>query len=494
MPEGIRALIIIILLALIVFSISKKMFSSIIPVSTLNRWRNIWITVTLIAFLAHNFWLYIALTGFYLYNVGKREPNKIALFFLLLFIIPPIGDYIPGLGGLQNLFEITHPRLLSLVILLPAFIFSKSNTDSFKFGKTIPDKLLFIFLLISTILQLRDTTTTDTLRRGFYIFTDIFLPYYVGSRGLRSIQDIKVASIALVLASQIQGVIGVFEYVKHWLLYASLPDSLGIPRVLGNYMSRGGELRAMAGLAHPIIFGLIMVASIGFFLYISPLIKSKKYRSIGLLTLISGLLVSLSRGPWIGAVLLIISFSATGKNPIKRIFQTIIIGVLFIGMLNIIPGGAKYYNLLPYLGTTQSENIEYREKLVTNSMIVIGKYPIFGSANYLETPEMQEMIQGEGIIDVVNSYIGIALNFGYFGLSLFLGLFFYILLRIYKIMKKLPNKDSEEFLLGRCLLSITIAVLVIIATASSIGIIPYFYWTLAGIGVAYIQLTKSKVT
>ena len=123
-------------------------------------------------------------------------------------------------------------------------------------------------------------------------------------------------------------------------------------------------------------------------------------------------------------------------------------------------------------------------------MIVINRSPFFGSVDFLKEPEMLEMIQGEGIVDVVNTYIGIALMYGYVGLVLFIVVFLSILFSIYKVIKKLPDKTSEEFLLGRCLISSIVGLLVIIYTASNIGIVTTLYWAVAGMSVAFIRILK----
>jgi O-antigen ligase len=102
-------------------------------------------------------------------------------------------------------------------------------------------------------------------------------------------------------------------------------------------------------------------------------------------------------------------------------------------------------------------------------------------------------MQGQGIIDVVNSYIAIALKNGVVGVSLFAGFFLSVLGGIYRAMRRLGDKECEEYLLGRALLGSLAATMLIIFTVSSITFIPIVYWTLAGIGVAYIIMVRKRV-
>ncbi len=491
MPEYFRALVVILFIATLVFTLSKKAFASTLTTVEINKFRNIWIITTLIAFLSQNFWIFIIVTALYLRYVSRNESNKPSLFLLLLFVIPPISDFISGMGMMQNLFEINIFRLLALILLFPIFKSSQAKNDGFKFGKTLPDKAFILFLVLCTILQLRGTSFTDSLRGGFILFLDAFLPYYAFSRGLRSLPELKKAIIALIIATLIAALIGTLEYLKYWLLYDALPKAMHSSWHFGGYMLRGGDIRAMSSLMHPIVLGYLLVVSLGFYLYLSPTIKNKIYRHLGYFTIMGGLFATMSRGPWVGGVALGLTYLATGKKPLVKILMLITFGTLFIMMLTVVPGGSKVYNLIPYLGKTQAENIDYREKLFTNSMIVINRSPYFGSVDFLKEPEMLEMIQGEGIVDVVNTYIGIALMYGYVGLVLFIVVFLSILFSIYKVIKKLPDKTSEEFLLGRCLISSIVGLLVIIYTASNIGIVTTLYWAVAGMSVAFIRILKT---
>jgi O-antigen ligase len=103
---------------------------------------------------------------------------------------------------------------------------------------------------------------------------------------------------------------------------------------------------------------------------------------------------------------------------------------------------------------------------------------------------MQEMIQGQGIIDIVNTYLQISLNYGLVGLGLFAGFFLAVLSGLHQCKKIISDKTSELYLLGRSLIATLTAVLVIIFTVSSIVTIPVIYWSLAGLGVAYISIVK----
>lgn len=491
MPEHIRALFVILALASVVFAFARRPAADLIPLNDFIRRRNLWLGLTVLAFISHSFWLYAALAAIVLTIARRRERNPLALFFILLFLIPPASAEIPGFGLINYLFELSHVRLLALLILLPAFFALHNRAVTLPFGRIWPDKLLALYLVLSALLQLRETTLTDTLRQSLYLFIDVFLPYYVASRTLKQLSDFKDAMLAFALAAMLLALIGTFEYARHWLLYGSLNDALGLRWGMSSYAGRGGSLRASASTGQSIVLGYVISVAIGFYLFLYAGVRSRLQQRLGALLLAAGLFATLSRGPWVGAAAMITVFIATGRNAVKRLILLGLAGVLSLPLLSIIPGGNKLIDLLPYIGTTDTGNITYREELFAKAMIVIQRNPLFGSVDYLNTAEMQSMMQGEGIIDIVNSYLAIALESGLIGLLLFAGFFTTIALGIRKALRTFQDKDAEALRLGRALLATLLGVLVTITTVSSISVIPVVYWSLAGLGAAYIQMLRS---
>lgn len=495
MPEYIRTLVLIIILSVPVFIFSKQFASDYITKTDLRFRRNLWFSFTIIAFLAQNFWVYAMVVSLLLLFPAQREKNKTALFFFTLFALPVATIQIPGMGLINYLFAVSHVRLLEIFILLPAFLSLTRNSDCVSFGRMGPDKVLVVYLILKAVLNLRDSTITDTLRYSFYEFIDVFLPYFVVSRSLTRLQTFRDSLVSFDIAIMLLAIFGAFESIKQWLLYFPLLGSLGLEGLTG-YLERDGHLRAIASAGQPIVFGYLMVVGIGFYLFSRNSIKKSFFRTLGLSVLVAGLLASISRGPWVGAAVLFIVFLATGPHPIKHLTRLALIAVIAIPVIAILPGGQKMINLLPFLGTAEKSTIDYRQDLISNSFIVIQRNPWFGSTDFLDNPEMEVLRQGgkNGIIDIVNTYIGIALEIGIVGLLLFVGFFALVVGGIYRAMLSLPDKDSEEHLLGRVLLASLLAILVIIFTVSDVTFVPIVYWCVAGLGVAYAQMVRGQTT
>ncbi|MHB8622288.1 MAG: O-antigen ligase family protein [Sulfuricaulis sp.] len=492
MPEFLKTLIVVLVLATTVFAFAHRPACAIMGTRNFTRRRNLWFTLTLAAFLTQNFWIYTVIAIPLLIFANLRETNPSALFLFVLFALPMATISIPGLGLINFFFDLSHARLLELFILLPAFFSLIRQRSTLTFGRTGADKILAIFLLLTTLLYLRETTVTDTLRQAFYLFIDAFLPYFVISRSLKNMQAFRDTLLSLVVAVMVVALVAVFETARHWLLYRPLLTSLGLGGGFFTYVGRGGMLRATATAGHPIALGYLMVVGIGLYLFLLPTTRPRLVRRLGMALLATGLIASLSRGPWVGAAVLLVVFTATGRFAIRRLVGLAIAATFALALIAMLPGGEKVTNMLPFIGTADQGSISYRENLLNHSITVIKRSPWFGSVNYLDTPEMESMRQGEGIIDIVNTYIAIALQIGFVGLGLFASFFILILLGIFRTIRSIQDRHSEEHLLGRALLATLLAILLIIFTVSPITIVPIMYWSVAGLGVAYTQMMRQR--
>jgi hypothetical protein len=496
MPEYFRALIIIVILATATFAFAHQSACDISGKANFTRRRNLWFALTLAAFLSHGFWIFVAI-AFLLLNYTKRhEYNIPALYFFILFVIPEDLVAVPGMGLVSFVIDLNYARMLALAVLLPAYLFLRKQSDTPSFGRTGPDKVLIAYLTLTAILFFRpegaDYTLANSFRQVFYLSIDIFLPYFVISRSVKNIQSFRDALLSLVLAIMVLAPMAFFEFAKSWLLYQSMSGELEMAGGLTGYLGRDGMTRALASAGQPIPLGYLMVVGLGLYFFIQNSIQNKFVRRLGWLVLTAGLIAPLSRGPWIGSVALLFVFIATGRYAFRRLMSLALAAILVLPLVSVLPGGERVINLLPFIGTTEKSNVDYRERLITNSMIVIDRNPWFGSPTFYEAPEMEQMRQGQGIIDIVNTYVGETLYKGYIGLSLFVSIFAFTLSGVYQAMRSISDRDCEEYLLGRTLLATQIAIMVIIFTVSSITVIPIVYWAVVGLGVAYAQMVRKN--
>jgi hypothetical protein len=332
---------------------------------------------------------------------------------------------------------------------------------------------------------------TSMMRGVFDSVVDVWLPYFVASRALRELRAWREVCAAFALAAAVMAVMAPFEVARGWLLYTGLREALGIPASgMGVYLLRGEEglLRANGAVNNSIVLGYVMMVALLLFAHIAPLLKPRAHAVLAVCTLLAGLVAALSRGPWVGAaagVLVALSFGAGAGRRVAWLVGATLMAVLAIAML---PGGQAIVDHLPFIGSVDEGSVTYRQRRFEVSMGVFWQNPIFGSFSYMLDPSMEEMRQGQGIIDMVNTYLVVALPYGAVGLSLFLGPFVYSLWACWRARSVHAHASLEVDRLGRVLLGAMVAVLVTIATVSSISVVGPIYWMMAGLCVGYARM------
>ncbi len=445
-------------------------------------------------FLANNFWLFLIISAIIFIYGLKKDLNPFAFAMALLFAAPLIQSQVSGFGVVNYLVDLNYFRIIAVFILLPLTLQLRKEKGAIRFGSTTPEKLLIAYLALGLFRQILVDSTTNTLRTFLYDVTDVILPYYVASRYFKTIESIRDAMASFVLAAAIMGLIGGFEFFKGWLLYSNIPGALGTEWGLGGYLMRGANLRATATTGQAIVLGYAMVVALGFYLFVSRSIVSKKLALLGLGALLIGLLAPLSRGPWMGALLLAIVYIGTGPDAGRNLAKSVFIALLVFLVALVTPYGATIIDHLPFIGTLEAANVTYRERLFTNSMTVIMRNFWFGSYDFMSTPEMLELkfTYDGGIIDLVNSYIAIALSGGITALAAFTSFFGWIGVKLFAAIKNKPPQHAELHQLQRALIATLTAILFMITAASSIALVPIIYWIVAGFCMATLRLSVTN--
>jgi len=488
MQEIHRAFIVVLLIAVFVYGFAKKPLTdaAIAPADFVRR-RNLWLALTAALFLVPSFWMFMTLAGALLLIAARHDSNTVALLFATVLAVPLIGANIDAFGIINYLFELDFLRLFSLLVLLPAYLHLRSQPTSAAVGSTVADRFFLGFLVLCFGMEFTASTFTNALRSGFYLLLEVFLPYYVASRCLKSMPSFRDALSTYVLVAAVLGVIGVFEFGKGWLLYSNVSSALDAPWGMGQYLNRGESLRALATTGQPIVLGFVLALCFCFYLFVRESIASPVLRAVGLIGIMGTLVSPLSRGPWVGAVAGYLVFLALSPKGLGTLAKRVLLGVGLFLLALASPIGDSIIAVLPFVGNVDAQNVTYRQDLLTNSLIVIARNPWLGSLNFIQAPEMEALRWGgdEGIIDIVNSYVAVALSYGLLGLGLFVGFMLSVMWGVYKSMKVAAALDGSMEMLGRTLLATMVCIAITIYTVSSISYISVLTWLVFGLGASY---------
>lgn len=489
LPGHLRAFIVILVLAMAVFALARRPACEVaIDEADWSRRRNLWFAVTAVTFLAHDFWLFIVLTGAIVLVAQRRESNATALFVWLMFAAPTYSAQVPGLGVFRQLLEIDHLRVLALVLLLPAALRLRAERG----GWMAADALVAGYLLIRLALLWNVDTATNTARHATYALLDVVLPYYVASRSLRDMQRLRDVAMGLAVVAMVLAAIALFETARHWLLYTSLDKALEVRWSYGNYLHRSGTLRAQASTGQPIALGYVLSMALALFLYARLLVSDRLRGWLGLGLLVAGLVAALSRGPWIGAVVAVFVFRLAGPRAAGSLLNLVLGAAALAGLLLLSPLGGPLMEYLPFVGAIDQFNVAYRQQLMEVSLRLIAQNPWFGVADYYYKLADEDLV-ADGMVDVVNSYLGIALANGVVALAFFVGAFVVVMAGLWRAARRLTDPLDERRHLAAALLAALAGTLVTIGTTSSITVIPVVYWTLLGMAAGCTQMLRRDV-
>ncbi len=492
MPEHIRALIVVLLVSSLVWFSVRPAVVQIISPEAFSRWRKLWYITTLAWFLAPGFWVYVGLMTLVLLVTGRRESHVFGLYLLLLTAVPPAAVPIPGLGVIDHVFLLDHYRLLALVLLLPCAWRLSLRRSTIGFLRSPVDWMVLGYVLLNSVLAYRGGNFTGDTRAALMLWIDFFLPYYVASRSIQNAEGFRYALVGLVLSGVMLSALAAVEVLRAWKLYDAATSAFGL-HVFGSYKLRGGFVRPAVTITESISLGYVIVAASGAFLYLQRLIQGAMHRRLAWLVLSIGVLASLSRAPWVGAILLLLVYLLMGPRPLKRLMQGSAIAVGAFLALSVTPFGQQVIALLPFVGEAEQGNVEYRASLLTVAIPVVERSLLFGSSDFLNAPELAVMRQGEGIIDIVNSYLGVALHAGLVGLFFFAGMFILALVCLRRGMRwSRQNDDPDGVVLGRALFAILVTIVFMIFTMSSILIVPIIYLAVVGISCAYFLVQQGN--
>lgn len=436
------------------------------------------ISLSLCGYLVGSYWLFVILSPFLISALlpSRSESDAIIAFLFLLPVLPMLGKAL--VIGPVSLMYMTWPRLLVLVLLLPLLPRAMRIGPLFRYTT---DKYVLLFLVLTSLLMFRDVSFTAGIRATFYQCIDYFVPYAVLSRLLRTPDQIRMALTSLVVALSFVGLINIFETIRHWHVYGALIQS--VTGSFGtSYETRIGLLRAYGPMDKPSACGFAFTAAIGSFWAISDTIRNRGTGTLILFLLALGLLLTFSRGSWVGAIFLGTAYLML--NNARVLVRFLMYSFLIAIPLAFVEFDDRIVEVLPFIGSETGEaarTVDYREDLLSASISVANENPLFGTPHFSSHPNLQALQQASGLVDIVNHFMLTLLTYGYIGLALFIAIFSSTIWGLRKAAKQAPKKISTQL---RALSWTILALLIVISTTSAVDKVGLILWCIVGISIA----------
>jgi O-antigen ligase len=411
--------------------------------------RNAWFAVTIAAFLCPTFWLFCLVAAFIILWAARRDSNPSALYVMLIYVVPEFTWPVP-MVGIESLVGLDFPMLLSLCLMAPAALrLVRSKQPPTQLRLELADYCLLAYLALTSVYYLLvesapgvlvTWTFTNCLRRAVEAFISIYVPFFVISRSSKSRSELQDTLAAFCLTCAVMAAIGVFEGARHWLLYVEMRRQWD--PAYNPYLERGGFLRAMASTSHSLVFGYVLALAFGVWLSLMSRVQSARSRVAVIVLYWAGLLASYARGPWLGGILIYFSYVVVSGRKLSSLLKAAVTIGLIAAVVLASPVGDRIQKVVPLLGgTLAAGSITYRQRLLDRALEVIQDSPLLGDQYALL--KMEDMRQGEHIIDLMNGFVNILLDNGFVGLSLFLSFVLVGLYRGWRVSGEAPQVGTE---------------------------------------------------
>jgi hypothetical protein len=447
----------------------------------------IWLVLTILGFAISSLALYLVVCAILLSVLSRREPVPIALFVALILAMPDVPIDLPTFGLAEHIIQVGFTTVMALVLLLPTAL---GNRLPRRWATVARNWVVLEFAWLA-FLGFISASFTGFLRLLVEQFLTLYLPFQGARKSITTLDQVHRAMALFTSMATALSVIAVFEYAKGWLLYATLPGHWGVEWGALRYLARGTALRAQVSLGQPIAVGFVIAVAL-LMAQTAALYRGRpKWRLAIIAILSAGLFASISRGPWIGAVAGTLLFTAMGPGGLKQVLRLAASGAALLVIVAFLPGGEKIIDLLPWIGTADPGSTSYRKDLFDSITPLLIDNPIFGLPDYDTRPELQHLRQGEHLIDLVNSYIGVGVSSGLVGLAIYLMAHGVVVRGLWKCLKRLSGDEHE---LVRGFFSAYLTGLMVIATVSSIGVISPILWVMCGVGSGIVAVVAARAS
>lgn len=428
------------------------------------------------------FILYIAVSLY----VIKKEPNNILYYYIVMLSTFPVNaDWVFGVPGINYLFVFNHARILIFLFFLTYFFkivsSQRSLFDPVSTHSGLIDRAVFLYMLWEMLLHFRDYSATIAIRLSLHLFVDIWLPYFVISRTLR---DLNTVLIILLFSAVVISVVAIVEATFFLRVYdlitLAMGDSVSFRAV------RDGALRVYASMASPL--------TLGFFLSMSLILAFK----------VRKLMPCAIYVPWILTAIIILGISASGsRSPIATNIPAFLIilwwslGSQFVRKTSLVVfcvflaifywlffSGVEF--IVSFDDAGRDGTFYYRYELLLNSSEAIANNFLFGSKDFWLDAKLQNSMQGEGIIDITNMFLGVILNTGMIGLIFFVSIWLFCL----RGLSMAENENvSASLLMGMC-----VNTMLMLFISSPVFSIPYYFWMLIALIAGFLRNNTYKNT
>ena len=358
-----------------------------------------------VAVLSGQMYVYFAFLIIAVAFSARSRAESGSIFLLMLPMTPVL--YVQLVIGGVYITPWSAPLSICLGALIGFIVTRPRRTATRRSFDIAAVLLILLFIYIST----RDISATGSFRLVAVAVLGTAGPYLLLSRGVSTREDLDLVLLRLSLGGVLGAIVAGFENLKHWVLYQIFNDALHIPLTLGSatLWLRDGRIRSGGPMGDYSSIGIFFAMILVILPFLKTCFRPVQFWLI-VLSVTVGLLATQSRGAWVAVL---VGFLALMLYR-GRVWQAGLLGTVLLAAQTLV---------LPILGAyLKSEtfgahggadfNTEYRKRLLTRGLEQISAHPIGGQTKDQLVANLPDLVQGQHIVDFVNSHLFIAMTAG----------------------------------------------------------------------------------
>lgn len=364
----------------------------------------------MIGMWGRNYWVAYAALFLALPLLAKSRADAAALYCVLAVSLPQLATQI----SVGSLYLIAGSKYLFCALgFAVAFMMKRGSAQGLHRARFALPILIIVVLEMTAA---RDPSVTATIRQCLPALFTILLPYFLLSRSLENTEDVRRFLLAFVLAGFVMAVVATAEARLHWLIYKQLEGFLDIHVSVNGYSKmRAGTLRAPASFPESTSLGTFLALAFMAALALRDTFASRGRWYVVLFVLTLGLVSANSRGAFIALGVGLMAWDVYCRRYARLGLKMLAAGSLYFFALFAAQFSA-FFAAMVGQGSGAAATSDYRRRLFERGMEEIHKHPVLGQNLRAALDNLQDLRQGEGIVDLVNGYISYGLTLGYPGM------------------------------------------------------------------------------
>ncbi|MBI1365818.1 MAG: hypothetical protein GC153_07640 [Alphaproteobacteria bacterium] len=443
-----------------------------------------WFVAAPILFLSPSALLALVICGVIVVLLNPQSADEKAVFYMMTLVAVPSSLSAPiPFPGLNYLIDLNFAKVACLALLLPTLVLQKREPAARV--ATTPLILILLLTILYSVQEFRDANLTSAMRAVTYDFLLYFIP---------------VAAVTRLLSKRayFDKVIGAFGYIGIIFVFAALISEVFRWNFYTYAVVRFGNT-AFADFRDGVLRVAVTLNSIlcGY-MFTLGLLATEYFRAENKLSAIGAWLqrgafavaiyFTYSRGAWLSMMAAVATYYFFTKAP-----RSIRMPVAFLGLALMIPVGAYYIFNANFGSIDKFGTFEYRQELFRASIIQIKQHPLFGDPYFLQSGNFDHLVQGQGIVDIVNHYLQIALEHGLVALVLYVGAFGWAAFGLFSLRKQIKQTDDKTLERQRAVFLAAIAsFLLMIMTTSAVSLTTQIGMLILAVSTAFVGASRAE--